>query len=86
MMNWLYSWCTVIECDEAYTSKTCGKCGKVHAKLGSNKTFKWCDYVADRYLSCTQHSSALFDAKEHRTLLRGEEFFVSSTFLFFCAL
>ena len=35
---------------EAYTSKTCGRCGRLHNKLGSNKTFKCpvCLYTADR--------------------------------------
>jgi len=31
----------VIECNEAYTSKTCSYCGKMH-KIGSKKTMK-CD-------------------------------------------
>jgi len=31
----------VVEVSEAYTSKTCSKCGHVHKKLGSNKVF-WC--------------------------------------------
>ncbi|CAG8798034.1 35873_t:CDS:2, partial [Racocetra persica] len=35
-----YPWCKVIICDEHYTSKTCGNCGYLHNKLGSNKTFK----------------------------------------------
>lgn len=40
----------VVECDEAYTSKTCGVCGWIHDKLGGNKTFKCdsCGYAADR--------------------------------------
>ena len=40
----------VIVCDEAYTSKTCGHCGKLHEKLGGNKTFKcpYCDIRMDR--------------------------------------
>lgn len=40
----------VIVCDEAYTSKTCGHCGKLHEKLGGNKTFKcpYCDVRMDR--------------------------------------
>jgi putative transposase len=29
----------VIRTNEAYTSKTCPQCGKIHAKLGGNKTF-----------------------------------------------
>jgi len=29
----------VIVCDEAYTSKTGGQCGKLHKKPGGNKTF-----------------------------------------------
>lgn len=40
----------VIICDEAYTSKTCGCCGKLHEKLGGNKTFRCphCGVVMDR--------------------------------------
>ncbi|MEY3868770.1 MAG: hypothetical protein RLZZ338_2661, partial [Cyanobacteriota bacterium] len=40
----------IVETNEAYTSKTCGKCGYIHTKLGGNKVFKCpeCDYVADR--------------------------------------
>ena len=46
----LHPWVNVIECDECYTSKTCGKCGELNSKLGSSKTFRCdkCDYVADR--------------------------------------
>ena len=44
--------CKVIICDEAYTSKTCGKCGFIHAKLGGAKQFKCpnslCSYHGDR--------------------------------------
>ena len=31
--------CTVIECDEPYTSKTCGACGFIHKNLGRRKVF-----------------------------------------------
>ena len=46
----LYPWVKVIQCEEPYTSKTCGKCGEINAKLGGAKTFKCskCEYVADR--------------------------------------
>ena len=30
----------MIECDESYTSKTCGYCGVINDKLGSSKEFK----------------------------------------------
>jgi len=45
-----YKNCQVIICDEHYTSKTCGSCGKLHEKLGSNKTFHCphCNVVMDR--------------------------------------
>ena len=35
---------------EAYTSKTCCKCGALHHKLGGNKRFKCpgCGFLADR--------------------------------------
>ncbi len=36
----LFNDCNVIECDEAYTSKTCGYCGIINTKLGSSKVFK----------------------------------------------
>ena len=35
----LFKDCKVIECDEAYTSKTCGYCGTINYKLGSSKVF-----------------------------------------------
>ena len=40
----------LIVCDEAFTSKTCGQCGKLHQKLGGNKTFSCpsCKIVVDR--------------------------------------
>ena len=40
----------VLEVSEAYTSKTCGKCGKLHEKLGGNKVFRCpsCNYTMDR--------------------------------------
>ena len=48
----LFPWCNVIECDEVYTSKTCGRCGRINENLGSNKTMRCphagCGYVADR--------------------------------------
>ena len=44
--------CTVIECIEPYTSKTCGQCAHLHQKLGGRKVFKCpnptCGFVADR--------------------------------------
>lgn len=42
----------VIEVSEAYTSKTCGKCGHVNSELYGNKIYKCpnknCDYILDR--------------------------------------
>lgn len=45
-----YPWCRVILTDEAYTSKTCGKCGHIHKTLGGNKVFKCpsCKHQAER--------------------------------------
>ena len=41
---------TVFVVDEAYTSKTCGKCGVLNTTLGSSKTFhcKQCSFHCDR--------------------------------------
>jgi putative transposase len=48
-----YDWCQVVMVDEAYTSKTCGKCGFIHRKLSGNKTFKCpaCRFTCDRDLN-----------------------------------
>ena len=36
--------------NEAYTSKTCGRCGRINQNLGANKTFTcpYCSYITDR--------------------------------------
>jgi putative transposase len=48
----LFPWVTVVECDEAYTSKTCPRCGKLNHKLGGKEVFvcphDGCGYVASR--------------------------------------
>jgi len=45
-----YPWCKVFIVDEAYTSKTCTRCGSLHLKLGSSKSFHCprCAYTIDR--------------------------------------
>lgn len=42
--------CNVVLCSEAYTSKTCGACGRLNASLGGSKVFKCpsCGATADR--------------------------------------
>lgn len=42
--------CKVVVCGEAYTSKTCGRCGWIHDKLGGSKLFKCgqCGLEVDR--------------------------------------
>lgn len=42
--------CEYVEVNEAYTSKTCGKCGEVNHDLGASKTFNCvhCKYTTDR--------------------------------------
>lgn len=53
----LFPWVKIVECDEAYTSKTCGSCGFIHNKLGGSKTFKCpsCGYRADRDISAARN-------------------------------
>jgi len=45
--------CQVILCTEEYTSKTCGRCGFIHSKLGGQEHFvcKKCGYEVDRDLN-----------------------------------
>ena len=45
-----YCGCRVVLVDEAYTSKTCGKCGHIKQKLGGAKVYrcKECGLVVDR--------------------------------------
>ena len=45
-----YPHCKVLIVNEAYTSKTCGQCGKIHDKLGASKVFKChsCAFTWDR--------------------------------------
>jgi putative transposase len=45
-----FGWSRVVTTTEEYTSKTCGQCGNVDQKLGSNKTYTCakCDFQADR--------------------------------------
>ena len=52
-----YPWCKVVVCDEQYTSKTCGNCGKLNETLGGNKVFTCggCGYVADRDCSAARN-------------------------------
>lgn len=41
--------CSVLICGEAYTSKTCGLCGKINSKLGSSEHFRCkCGASVDR--------------------------------------
>jgi putative transposase len=35
-----YPWCQVVITEEPYTSKTCGACGWINAKLGGSKVFR----------------------------------------------
>jgi putative transposase len=45
-----FPWCHVAIVNEAYTSKTCGKCGALNQKLAGKKDFQCgsCDFTADR--------------------------------------
>ena len=41
--------CKVLIADEAYTTKTCGKCGQLNDDVGGSRTFTCpCGYIADR--------------------------------------
>jgi putative transposase len=53
----LYTGVRVIECNEAYTSKTCGQCGRIHTKLGGSKIYKCkgCGYEADRDMNAARN-------------------------------
>lgn len=52
-----YPGCRVVLVDEAYTSKTCGRCGRLNDKLGGSKVFRCagCGLVADRDLHAARN-------------------------------
>jgi IS605 OrfB family transposase len=43
--------------DEAFTSKTCGRCGRINQNLGANKTFvcAHCNYKVDRDINASRN-------------------------------
>ena len=47
----------VVECDEMFTSKTCGSCGYLHTKLRASKVFECpkCTYHADRDVNAARN-------------------------------
>jgi putative transposase len=48
--------CNVIECSEAYTSKTCGFCGNIDLGLGAKKIYSChCGYICDRDLNAARN-------------------------------
>jgi putative transposase len=52
-----FTWCKVIECDEQWTSKTCGKCGKIDNDLGKSRTYscKHCSVIIDRDINASRN-------------------------------
>lgn len=69
-----YPWCKIMVCDEAYTSKTCGKCGKLNHALGGSKVFKCpsCGSEADRDIHAARNillkNASLFGFTASETL------------------
>lgn len=52
-----HPWCRAVIVREDYTSKTCGRCGRINRKLGGNKIYTCpsCGYVADRDISAARN-------------------------------
>lgn len=52
-----HPWCKVVIVNEAYTSKTCGSCGRLNDKLGSSKEFKCssCGLECDRDMHASRN-------------------------------
>ena len=69
-----YPWCHVVICNEAYTSKTCGRCGHLHPSLGSSKHFKCpsCQLELDRDVNGARNillrNASLFGLEIRETL------------------
>ena len=53
----------------AHTSKTCGKCGNLHANLGSNKCFKCpkCEMKMDRDINAARNIMLKYLSEENLT-------------------
>ena len=62
-----YRGAKVVVVDEAYTSKTCGRCGWIHARLGGSKTFRCseCGWVVDRDVNGARNSVLRALARSH---------------------
>ena len=57
-----YPACRVLLVSEAYTSKTCGRCGSIHWRLGGSKVFvcPQCRFKCDRDLHAARNVLLLF--------------------------
>jgi len=61
-----YPGCRIMIIDEHYTSKTCGNCGTLHDKLGSNKSFQCpeCHVEMDRDINAARNILLRFMTKQ----------------------
>ena len=61
-----YPWCKVVIVNEAWTSKTCGRCGWIHQQLGGNKVFRCgrCHLECDRDLHAARNILLRFISSE----------------------
>jgi transposase len=59
--------------DEAYTSKTCGRCGSLHDGLGKSKVFKCpsCDFTLDRDVNGARNILIRFLTTDERVRQAG---------------
>ena len=65
--------CAVFVVDEAFTSKTCGKCGNLHPNLGKNKTFHCpsCNFTLDRDINGARNILLRFMTEDARVRQAG---------------
>jgi putative transposase len=68
-----YPDCNVFVVDEAYTSKTCGRCGSLHDGLGKSKVFKCpsCDFTLDRDVNGARNILIRFLTTDERVRQAG---------------
>jgi putative transposase len=72
-----FPWCQVVICDEAYTTKTCGKCGERNERVGGSKVFRCprpeCRFRIDRDVNGARNIGIRYLTLQHEREQRVQQ-------------